>query len=110
MHAWRQRILKSEKMSGERDLDQRRRFNAWCTTMRRLKTQPRLKSCTAVHRHYSKRNRKPARSTRDQLPSKCVRTRDGKVFSLPRLYSLAECRSRAGSRGFTQRASCAPFR
>ena len=77
MHAWRQRILQSEKMSGERDLDQRRRFNAW------LKTQPRLKSCTAVHRHYSKRNRKPARSTRDQLPSKCVRTRDGKVFSLP---------------------------
>ena len=38
---------------------------------------------------------------------RCKRTRDGKVFRLPRRFTLKRCRK--GVRGFTMRSSCAPY-
>ena len=38
---------------------------------------------------------------------KCVRTSNKKVFSLPRKFSKLACRF---IRGFTMRASCAPWK
>ena len=40
---------------------------------------------------------------------KCVRKSDGKVFSLPRKFSKKKCAT-ATKKGFTMRASCAPFK
>ncbi len=39
---------------------------------------------------------------------KCIREKDGKIFSIPRLYSRKECNS-FKKKGFTQKSSCAPY-
>ena len=39
---------------------------------------------------------------------KCVRNSDGKIFSLPRKFSKEKCMQ--GIKGFTMRASCAPYK
>lgn len=39
---------------------------------------------------------------------KCVRSSNKKVFNLPRKFSLLQCL--LGPRGFTMRASCAPYK
>ena len=38
---------------------------------------------------------------------KCKRKKDGKIFLLPRLLSRKQCKK--NNKGFSQRASCAPF-
>lgn len=40
---------------------------------------------------------------------KCVRNSDKKVFSLPRKFSKKQC-LRKNPKGFTMRASCAPYK
>ena len=40
---------------------------------------------------------------------KCKREKDGKIFSLPRLYSRKECNS-FKNKGFTQKSSCAAYK
>lgn len=40
---------------------------------------------------------------------KCVRTSNKKVFNLPRKFTKLACLTRI-SRGFTMRASCAPWK
>ncbi len=39
---------------------------------------------------------------------KCKRKKDGKIFTLPRLYSREACK-KMKNKGFTQKASCAPY-
>jgi len=39
---------------------------------------------------------------------KCVRKNDKKVFKLPRKFSYKQCKSKI--KGFTMRASCAPYK
>lgn len=38
---------------------------------------------------------------------KCIRKSDGKVFSLPRKFNKKKCKT---PKGFTMRASCAPYK
>jgi len=40
---------------------------------------------------------------------KCIRKKDGKVFSFPRKYSKEKCLTQP-IKGFTMRSSCAPFK
>ena len=40
---------------------------------------------------------------------KCVRKSDKKVFSLPRKFSKKNC-TRGSPKGFTMKASCAPYK
>ena len=40
---------------------------------------------------------------------KCKRKKDGKIFSLPRLYSRESCK-KMENKGFTQRSSCAAYK
>lgn len=41
---------------------------------------------------------------------KCIRKKDGKIFSLPRRFSRKRCLTKKKIRGFTMRASCAPYK
>ena len=38
---------------------------------------------------------------------KCIRTKDEKIFNLPRRFTRKQCRN---PRGFTMKASCAPYK
>ena len=46
-------------------------------------------------------------SIKNYSNKKCIR-KDGKVFSLPRKFSIKKCKSKK-IKGFTMRSSCAPF-
>lgn len=39
---------------------------------------------------------------------RCIRKRDGKIFSLPRKFTRKQCTTRK-IKGFTMRSSCAPY-
>ena len=39
---------------------------------------------------------------------RCIRKKDGKIFSLPRRFSRKRCLTKK-IRGFTMRSSCAPY-
>lgn len=43
---------------------------------------------------------------------KCIRTKDKKVFALPRKFSKKKCiaKRKTKIRGFTMRSSCAPYK
>lgn len=43
----------------------------------------------------------------EKKDKKCIRKKDGKVFSLPRRFTRKRCKK--GVRGFTMRSSCAPY-
>jgi hypothetical protein len=40
--------------------------------------------------------------------SKYCKRKDGKIFKLPRKYTKKQCKKK--SKGFTKRASCAPYK
>ena len=55
-----------------------------------------------------KKFRKMKKSKRgEKFKTKCIRKSDKKVFDMPRLYSLEDCKKDMS--GFTKRSSCAPF-
>ena len=54
------------------------------------------------------RNRLPTCKQSTKQNKKCVRSRDGKVFSLPRHFTKRSCHSKRRM-GYTKRASCAPY-
>ena len=43
---------------------------------------------------------------KNKRSKKCVRQSDKKIFKLPRKYTFKQCKSK---KGFTMRASCAPY-
>ena len=57
--------------------------------------------CSMVNSACSKKHKSACRSR--------VCRAHGKIYTLPRLYSPAQCKSFSSKPGFTQRASCAPF-
>ena len=74
--------------------------------MRRTKGKARTKSKTLYCN--DKKFRKMKKSKRGaKFTTKCIRKRDSKVFDMPRLYSLEDCKKDMS--GFTKRSSCAPF-
>lgn len=57
--------------------------------------------CNDIPKDYDKKSA-------NKKYKKCVRKRDGKEFSLPRLYSKKSC-EKMKKKGYTQRSSCAPY-
>lgn len=95
---WKEAILAGE--SHRKNIAERRAFNREVLSKKVLSNKV-LSNCSKVPLDCSKKNRQACKAW-----TSCQA--NGRSYDLPRLYSRRECAKRP--KGFTARASCAPFR
>ena len=100
---WKEAILAGE--SHRKNIAERRAFNRKVLSNKVLSNKVLLNkvlsNCSKVPLDCSKKNREACKGW-----ASCHA--NGRSYDLPRLYSRRECAKRP--KGFTARASCAPFR